>query len=169
MSASSRAKGATGEREFARALEELIGIKLVRNLEQSRRGGHDLIPPQDAAGPVAEALGRLAVEVKRYASAPSGSVSKWWLQAVGQGEAVNLWPALAYRADRQPWRVRLPLAAVRGDLFAVAWEDADLALDVALPGFAALVREGAIAPPPCCGSSAAAVFAKVRGSGPPLG
>ena len=168
MSSSSRAKGANGEREFARALEELIGIKLVRNLEQSRRGGHDLIPPQDAAGPVAEALGRLAVEVKRYASAPSGSVSKWWLQAVGQGEAVNLWPALAYRADRQPWRVRLPLAALRPDLYPL-WPDPDLTADLPLAAFASVIREAGIPARPCHGSSPAAVFAKVRGSGPPLG
>ena len=144
--AGSRRKGANGEREFARALEDQVGLRLARNLEQSRQGGHDLTLPEEATGPVADALGRLAVEVKRYREVSPGGLAAWWSQAVRQAEAVGQWPALCYRADRQPWRVRLPLAAVRGDLFAVAWEDADLALDIALPGFAALIREGAICP-----------------------
>ena len=167
--ATSRTKGAAAERELAAALEEQIGVRLTRRLDQARGGGHDLDLPDGAAGPVAETLRRLAVEVKRYQAVTAASLAGWWGQAVKQAAAVDRWPCLCYRADRAAWRVRLPLAAVRGDLFAVAWEDADLALDVALPGFAALVREGAIAPPPCCGSSPAAVFAKVRGGRPSLG
>lgn len=138
-----RRKGAGGEREFARALDDLLGIRLARNLEQSRRGGHDLIAPEAAAGPVAEALAGLAIEIKRYATCPPGSLATWWGQAVRQADAVSLWPCLAYRADRRPWRVRLPLAALRPDLFPV-WHDPDLTADLPLPAFAALVREGAI-------------------------
>ena len=51
--AGSRRKGASGEREFAAALDDLLGIRLTRNLEQSRGGGHDLELPEDSAGPVA--------------------------------------------------------------------------------------------------------------------
>lgn len=145
--AGSRRKGAGGEREFAAALDDLLGIRLTRNLEQSRQGGHDLIPPASAAGPVAEALAWLAVEVKRYATCPPGSLATWWAQATRQAEAVGLWPVLAYRGDRQAWRVRLPLAALRPDLFAL-WADPDLTADLHLAAFACLVREGAIAPPP---------------------
>ena len=34
-----RSKGSAGERELARLIDEHLGIRLVRNLEQSRRGG----------------------------------------------------------------------------------------------------------------------------------
>lgn len=142
----SRRKGASGEREFARALDDLLGVKLARNLEQSRRGGHDLIAPEEATGPVAEALARLAVEIKRYAAVTPGSLATWWSQACRQAEDVGLLPCLAYRPDRQPWRVRLPLACVRPDLFPVVWADDALTVDMGLPAFAALVRAGAICP-----------------------
>jgi hypothetical protein len=125
-------------------LHEHVGLRLTRNLEQSRQGGHDLTVPEGADGPVAEALGRLAVEVKRYAATPPGSLAAWWGQACRQAEAVGLWPALAYRGDRQPWRVRLPLAALRPDF--PYWDGGDLTADLHLAGFAFLVREGAIAP-----------------------
>lgn len=144
--AASRRKGSAAERELASAIHDLLGVRLVRRLTQSRGGGHDLELEEGASGPIVDALSRLAIECKRYATITPASLAQWWSQAVRQAEAVGQWPALCYRADRQPWRVRLPLAAVRGDLFAVAWEDGDLALDVALPGFAALCREGAICP-----------------------
>ena len=145
--ATSRRKGAGAERELAHALHALLGVRLIRNLEQSRHGGHDLIPaPEEATGPVAETLARLAVEVKRYATTPPGSLATWWGQACRQAEAAGLLPCLAYRPDRQPWRVRLPLACVRPDLFPVVWADDALAVDMGLPAFAALVREGAICP-----------------------
>lgn len=142
--AKSRCKGASGEREFAACLHDLLGIRLARRLTQVRGGGHDLELPEDAAGPVAEALARLAIECKRYSVVTPGSLAAWWSQAVAQAERVGLWPCLAYRADRQEWRVRLPLAAVRPDF--PYWPDAGLAVDLHLAGFACLVREGAIAP-----------------------
>ena len=145
--AGSRRKGATGEREFSAALAGLIGVTLARNLEQSRKGGHDLILPDDATGPVAETLARLAVEVKRYREAPPGRLALWWSQAVSQADRAGLWPALAYRADRHPWRVRLPLGCVRPDLFPL-WADNELTADLPLPAFASLVREDGIAPRP---------------------
>ncbi len=141
--AGSRRKGAGGEREFAAALHDLIGVRLSRRLTQARGGGHDLELPEDAAGPVAETLAKLAVECKRYASVTPASLAQWWSQATRQAEAVGLWPVLAYRGDRQAWRVRLPLAALRPDLFPY-WRDADLTADLHLSGFACLVREGAI-------------------------
>ena len=143
--AGSRRKGASGEREFSAALHEHVGLRLTRNLEQSRQGGHDLSPPEGATGPVAEALGRLAVECKRYATVTPGSLAGWWVQAVAQAERVGLWPCLAYRPDRQPWRVRLPLACLRPDLYPF-WSDGNLTVDLHLAGFATLIREGAICP-----------------------
>jgi hypothetical protein len=139
--ATSRRKGASAEREFARALDELLGVRLARNLEQSRQGGHDLIAPESAIGPVAEALAGLAIEIKRYATTPPGSLAQWWKQAVSQGERAHLWPVLAYRGDRQAWRVRLPLACLWPATFAL-WDALDLTLDLSLSAFACLVREG---------------------------
>ena len=143
--AGSRRKGASGEREFAAAVDGLLGIKLTRNLEQSRQGGHDLIAPPSAAGPVAEALAAMAIEIKRYATCPPGSLAQWWAQTTRQADAAGLWPVLAYRGDRQQWRVRLPLAALRPDIFPY-WPDADLTADLHLTAFCSLIREGVIGP-----------------------
>jgi hypothetical protein len=60
----SRAKGAGAEREFSRLIEQELGVPLVRNLEQSRNGGHDMTAPGD--DPVSRALNAYAIEVKRY-------------------------------------------------------------------------------------------------------
>ena len=144
--AGSRAKGSRGELEFAAALADQVGVKLARRLTQVRGGGHDLELPEDATGPVAESLAALAIEIKRHSSVTPGSLATWWSQACRQAEDVGLLPCLAYRPDRQPWRVRLPLACVRPDLFPVVWADDALTVDMGLPAFAALVREGAICP-----------------------
>ncbi|MBA2591163.1 MAG: hypothetical protein H0U97_02440, partial [Gammaproteobacteria bacterium] len=39
----SRRKGKAGEREAALLLQDLLGTAVVRNLTQTRDGGHDLI------------------------------------------------------------------------------------------------------------------------------
>lgn len=64
-----RNQGASAERELARAIFDELGVRLVRNLEQSRRGGYDLVPDAEATGPLADWLGRCAIEVKRHAKA----------------------------------------------------------------------------------------------------
>lgn len=85
-----RNKGATAERELCRLLSEHLGTGVVRNLEQSRSGGHDL-----------NGVGPFALEVKRQESL---SLSAWWRQAVMQAERCGLRPALAFRQNRRPWR-----------------------------------------------------------------
>lgn len=71
-----------GERDLCRAVEAELGVRLVRNLEQSRAGGHDLIVHPDATGPAADALRRLAIEVKRIARAHPADLSRFWSQTV---------------------------------------------------------------------------------------
>jgi hypothetical protein len=142
--AGARRKGSQGELEFAAALHDLIGIRLARRLTQARGGGHDLELEEGASGPVAEALARLAIECKRYATAPPASLAAWWSQATRQAEAAGLWPALAYRPDRQPWRVRLPLAALWSTFN--PWDDVGYTVDLPLLAFAAVLREGLILP-----------------------
>ena len=142
MSKMQRTKGASGEREFARLIDEHLGVRLARNLEQSRQGGHDLTlaDPEDA-NPVARELARYAVEVKRHARATPALLRGWWSQAVEQARRVGLLPCLAYRPDRQDWRIVLPLAALYPTLG--VWDDIELTADLSMPAFAALVREAA--------------------------
>lgn len=142
--ATSRRKGSGGELELSAALHDLLGIRLARRLTQVRGGGHDLEVPEEATGPVAEALGRLAVECKRYREVSPGSLAAWWRQAVRQAEAAGLWPVLAYRPDRGEWRIRLPLAALWSSFS--PWDDVAYTLDLSLLAFAAVLREGLILP-----------------------
>ena len=99
MGAASRRKGADGERELARVLRERMGDRVVRNLQQSADGGHDLL----GAGP-------FALEVKRCERL---ELSAWWRQAEEQAVAEGLIPALAWRQSRQPWRFMVPMRAIR--------------------------------------------------------
>ncbi len=92
MSAKSRNKGATAEREVAALLGERLGLTLSRRLSQYQSGGHDL-----------DGWEGVCIEVKRHKSASQGSIAAWWQQTLEQctsGEA----PLLAYRADLQQWR-----------------------------------------------------------------
>lgn len=117
-----RRKGATGERELIRLLRERLGTDIVRNLGQSRDGGHDLL-----------GVGRFALEVKRCEKL---ALPSWWRQAVEQAEKAELYPALAYRQSRQPWRFVVPLAVLMGE---PVGSQAVATLD--LDGFCMAVRE----------------------------
>lgn len=109
----SRAKGKSGELEFARLIEQMTGVKLTRNLTQTRQGGHDLIVSGGPAA-LAEFLGKFAVEVKRAKSAPPATRAAWWEQTVRQAEKAQLVPLLAHRRDREGWLIAIPLAAFSG-------------------------------------------------------
>jgi hypothetical protein len=129
MSKMQRSKGQRGEREFFGLLSEQLGICVRRNVDQARNGGADGI----------EVPG-WAVEVKRQ---ESGFQSAWWEQAQRQAEVAHCCPALAYRASRQPWRVRVLMRDAVESLsawpcvegFGAAWVEMDV------PTFALIVRE----------------------------
>lgn len=91
MSKRSRDKGARGEREFLKALGAELGELLTRNLQQTREGGADCL-----------CVKGWAIEVKRCESL---SRPAWWRQAVEQAERRGVEPMLAYRRNREPWRV----------------------------------------------------------------
>lgn len=95
MSINSRDKGASGEREFSRLVLDELRVKLARNLEQSRSGGHDLEPVGDC--PTAKALGRFAIECKRWASISPAMLGKFWQQAEAQAHRADRIPCLALR------------------------------------------------------------------------
>lgn len=128
MSAKSRTKGHDGERELRRLLADELGDQVRRNLGQTRDGGHDL-----------EGVGPFALEVKRHKAATDSLVRAWWQQAEQQASTVHAIPALAYRGDRQPWRVLVPLAAL--DLRFAQWSGPDWTASLSVPAFSALVRE----------------------------
>lgn len=105
----SRTKGATAERELAAILFDHLGVRLVRNLEQCRGGGHDLIVAPDQTGPVTDYINSFAIECKRYAAITPAKINTWWEQATKQGAIAGKLPLLAYRGDRGQWRVVLHL------------------------------------------------------------
>jgi hypothetical protein len=142
MSINSRTKGASAEREFSNEVYNWTGIRLVRNLEQSRSGGFDLVVHPDESGAVSDAFRTLAIECKRYAAVTPGKIATWWEQALKQSVPCGLMPVLAYRADRQAWRVIIPLHLVNADL--PANFSLDGAAEMGLIAFCNVVREGAL-------------------------
>ena len=85
-----RTKGAAGEREALRFLEELFQVPthtLKRNQNQTAFGGADCID-----------LPYFALEVKRCAEL---NLTQWWAQTLNQAEAHKRFPLLLYRVDRQ--------------------------------------------------------------------
>jgi len=89
----SRNKGAAVEREFALIAKETCGWSLVRNLEQSRSGGHDLT-----------GLPGWAIEVKARADRPGPvELEQMWKQTVDQAIRANARPILALKVNRRGW------------------------------------------------------------------
>lgn len=121
MSAMQRDKGGRGEREFFALLSDELGTVVRRNIGQARAGGAD---GTEVPG--------WAIEVKRH---EGGFRQAWWDQAVAQARKAGALPALAYRASRQPWRVRLWIEAIN-DFYLPGY-----CVEVDLPTFAMIVRE----------------------------
>lgn len=134
----SRQKGAAAERELISELRGYLGDEFTstmkRNLEQSRKGGHDI------AG-----VHGWAIEVKRYKALSESDLTRFWeRQVIEQAVKAKARPALAYKGDYRPWRVRVPIALVR-DLDSdwqmdhggvCAWT-----ADISLEAFSSMLRE----------------------------
>lgn len=138
----SRRKGATGERDFAATIEFLAGVRLERRLDQSRAGGYDLAPNPRDTSPAANELRRWAIEVKRHKAATPTLLSKWWLQATESAAEASLIPALAYRCDRRPWRILVPLWVLHGHPPAAV--EYSFTAEISTEAFAGIVRLRAI-------------------------
>ena len=97
-------KGKKAEWIFATKLKQHLDIKVSRNLNQARNGGHDLL-----------GLEPFAIEVKDQVRL---CLPEWWKQAVRQAEEVNkkkncsLIPMLAYNIAHKGWRIKLPLHCI---------------------------------------------------------
>ncbi|MEQ1635432.1 MAG: hypothetical protein ABL903_02000 [Methylococcales bacterium] len=129
----SRNKGAGAERELSKLLYDELGVKLLRNLEQSRDGGHDLLAEHGSL------LDGYAIEVKRYANVSMAMLKGFWQQAIGQAANGNKIPVLMYRQDRQDWLAVIPLHVINGNLSESNHFDSVAILN--LSAFCAVVRE----------------------------
>lgn len=89
-----RNKGASGEREAAKWLQEKFDLETtpLRNLEQVRSGGYDLIGFEP-----------FAMEIKRCEKL---QLSNWWLQVVNSTPK-NMVPIVMFRQNRKPWEFLL--------------------------------------------------------------
>ena len=141
-----KTKGANAERELAAimmgwAAEIGVALDLIRNLEQVRSGGHDLL-----------GIPGIATEVKRVEVL---AINTWWGQCVGQAVAEGhrlgvgehgIIPLLAYRQSRRPWNFMMrawvwpckgmPLVVTMGPEDARIWFHAHLV---------AMVEQGKVA------------------------
>ncbi len=126
MSNSQRRKGRAAEQELSRLLSEQLGIRMARNLAQTRDPGADLVLPG------------WSLEVKRAARP---RLAEWWQQTLTQAEQAGTRPALAYRLDRQPWRVVVRLADLADNL---STQPDGLTAELCLTGFCLIVRESQV-------------------------
>lgn len=95
MSAAQRNKGAKGEREVVRILNESLGTDAQRNLDQTRDGGTDIsLPPY-------------GIEVKRRRQM---GFYAWMHQAEKACGAAGLRPVVIARADGEDWVAIVPLS-----------------------------------------------------------
>lgn len=131
MSNFSRQKGARGEREIAKLLFLEMGINFRRNLRQYQEKDHGDLVTDHADWP-------FCIEVK-YASTGADALSAWVAQVFKAAEATGLHPALIYKFNNKPARVRVwmdAIAEAHGGT-AVCSEWADLSIQ----GFAYVARE----------------------------
>lgn len=129
MSARSRNKGASFERDIAQQLFLLTGIGFKRNLEQSREAAHGDLIADDPAWP-------FSCELKRRAQGIS-CLTAWKQQASKAAAMCGKIPAVVFKFDRQPVRVAVPLACLCGGRCDDPAEWAEITLD----GFAYVARE----------------------------
>jgi hypothetical protein len=129
MSASSRTKGQSGEREVAALLADLTGLQVKRRVRQ-HDGDSDL-----------EGVPGWSVEVKRHARAPRASVRSWWAQAVAQAARTGCVPVLLYRADRDEWRAVWPLSCLLVEQHAATWIGYAWTVEGTVQAWAAVFRE----------------------------
>ena len=127
MSAKSRNKGSSFERQIAQELFLLTGISFKRNLEQTREAAHGDLVADNPAWP-------FSCELKRRAAGIS-CLTAWKEQATRAAALTGKTACVIFKFDRQPIRVAVPLAAL------VAGADAEEWAEVTLEAFAFVARE----------------------------
>lgn len=127
----SRNKGSAFEREVAGHLHSELGMTFKRDLDQYRERDRGDLIPSDPAFP-------FVIECKRYAKG-ADAWGEWIAQVFKASAATGKYPALIWKFDRQPVRVRVWFDAM-GEAFggaAVSTQHADLTIQ----GFAYVARE----------------------------
>ena len=121
----SRNKGAAFEREIANSLNEELNltVPLKRILEQTREKFlPDLI------------LGIWYLECKRYGQG-NEPVEKWWSQVLDAAKDRGI-PALIYKFNNRPIKVRVPLHTINNNLM----KDDQLTCDLAWKEFIFILK-----------------------------
>ena len=121
----SRNKGAAFEREIANSLNEELNLTLPlkRILEQTREKFlPDLI------------LGNWYLECKRYGQG-NEPVEKWWSQVLDAAKDRGI-PALIYKFNNRPIKVRVPLHTINNNLI----KDDQLTCDLAWKEFIFILK-----------------------------
>ena len=121
----SRNKGAAFEREIANSLNDELNLTLPlkRILEQTREKFlPDLI------------LGNWYLECKRYGQG-NEPVEKWWSQVLDAAKDRGI-PALIYKFNNRPIKVRVPLYAINNNLM----KDDQLTCDLAWKEFIFILK-----------------------------
>ena len=126
MSINSRNKGAAFERQIANALIEDLNLKnpVKRILEQTRtKELPDLM------------LGRWCIECKAYGSGAEPRTD-WWEQVLASSKADNLRPALVYKFNNRPIKVRILANSINKDI-----RNNLVTLDLLWPDFIQIILE----------------------------
>ena len=121
----SRNKGASFEREIANILNDSLDLKkpLKRILEQTREKHlPDLI------------LGKWCIECKRYGQGAE-PLESWWDQVI-KSTPEDSYPALIYKFNHRPIKVRVPIHTVNRSLD----KDFNHVCDFSLESFVALLK-----------------------------
>lgn len=125
MSSMQRNKGARAENQLSSMLQDDLGIPVKRTLGQARDGGADIM------------LGPFAIQVKHAARA---QIKSWWQQTVTDAYKAKKIPVLAYKINRQGWRIRMRMREVAG--LNEAWAfDAQYTEELDYEGFVLRLRE----------------------------
>ena len=129
----SRNKGLRFELQVAHLIDDELGIKLYRDLEQTRTADHGDLISSDPSWP-------FVIECKRYAKGylPKDGKDSWWQQVCTASTLVRKIPILVYKFDRLPIRVRVPISFVQ---LLKGEHDFRYYTDMDFPTFCYLARE----------------------------
>ena len=126
MSINSRNKGAAFERQIANALIEDLKLKnpVKRILEQTRtKELPDLM------------LGRWCIECKAYGSGAEPRPD-WWEQVLASSSNSNMKPALVYKFNNRPIKVRILASSLNKDI-----QNNLVTVDLLWPDFIQIILE----------------------------
>ena len=126
MAINSRTKGANFEREIGNLLVEQLGLTqpVKRILEQTRTKE---LPDLK--------LGRWCLECKRYGDGSEPS-QDWWDQVIRASEGYDLIPALIYKFNRRPIKVRILASTINPNI-----QNDLITVDLLWPDFVQILLE----------------------------